>query len=187
MNNNDFLTQLNEYLSQINEIADKANKLADEYTTSEQAKAEDNAKEVDDKAYTLDLLKDYVDTFDNEMYWVDCDTIGHGYLDSDNSNIFSFDNFPTKEYVKKLLKLNKFNGMMLAFKWCYDRDYEPDWGNGGNDDQFKYCIEYNSESDSFGVRYNVVSRSNLVYFSSQEIAQKCADWLNRLTDIEGVL
>lgn len=187
MNNNDFLTQLNEYLSQINEIADKANKLAEEYTASEQAKAVDNAKEVNATVYTLYLLRDYVDTFDNEMYWVECDSISHGYVEEGDDNIFSFDNFPTVEYAKKLQKLNKFNGMMLAFKWCYDRDYEPDWGNGGNDDQFKYCIVYNSESDSFDVRYNIVSRSNLVYFSSQEIAQKCADWLNKVAEIEGVL
>lgn len=184
MNNNDFLTQLNEYLSQINEIADKANKLAEEYTASEQAKAVDNAKEVDDKDYTLDLLKDYVDTFDNEMYWVECDSICHGYVEEDDGNVFTFDNFPIEEYAKKLQKLNKFNGMMLAFKWCYDRDYEPDWNDMN---QFKYYVEHNSKSDSFGVRYNISSRFNLVYFSSYEIAQKCVDWLNRLTDIEGIL
>jgi hypothetical protein len=184
MNNNDFLTQLNKYLSQINEIADKANKLAEEYTASEQAKAEDNAKEVDDKAYTLDLLKDYVDTFDNEMYWVDCDTIGHGYLDSDNSNIFSFDNFPTKEYVKKLLKLNKFNGMLLAFKWCYDRDYEPNWAD---DDSRKYTIIWNVTNNRFDYVWSTITRCNCVYFSSDDIAKKCAEWLNKVAESEDLI
>lgn len=184
MNNNDFLTQLNEYLSQINEIADKANKLAEVYTASEQANAVDNAKEVDDIDYTLDLLKDYVDTFNNTMYWIECDSIRHGYVGKVDDNVFAFDNLPTVEYAKELQKLNKFNGMMLAFKWCYDRDFEPDWGN---DDQFKYYIEYNSKLGSWNVRYNVVSRFNLVYFSSNEIAQKCADWLNRVAGIVGIL
>lgn len=178
MNNNDFLTQLNEYLSQINEIAEKANKLADEYTASEQAKA------VDNEAYTLDFLKDYVDAFNNEMFWVECDSISHGYIDDADSNVFLFENFPTEEYAKNLQKLNKFNGMMLAFKWCYDRDFEPDWTDMN---QFKYYIEHNSQSDSFGVRYNISSRFNLVYFSSYEIAQKCAEWLNKVAKSEDLI
>lgn len=182
MNNNDFLTQLNEYLSQINEIADKANKLAEEYTASEQAKAEDNAKEVYATIYTLDLLKDYVDTFDNEMFWVECDSICHGYVGEDDDNIFSFDNFPTVEYAKKLQKLNKFNGMMLAFKWCYDRDYEPDWDDDGTT---KYTVVW----DKYEGFHRVCSQSttaNQVYFSSDEAAVKCAEWLNKI-DPEGEL
>ena len=184
MNNNDFLTQLNEYLSQINEIAEKANKLAEEYTTSEQAKAEDNAKEVDDKAYTLDLLKDYVDTFDNEMFWVECDSISHGYVEEDDDNIFSFDNFPTEEYAKKLQKLNKFNGMMLAFKWCYDRNYEPDWD--GEEDKYSVYYCQNQFAKGYKVDFTVNGNNNIVYFSSENIAEKCAEWLNKI-DPEGEL
>lgn len=183
MNNNDFLTQLNEYLSQINEIADKANKLAEEYTTSEQAKAVDNAKEVNATDYTLDLLKDYVDTFDNEMYWIECDSISHGFVENDEGNVFTFDNFPTEEYAKKLQKLNKFNGMMLAFKWCYDRDFEPDW----NTLEEKYYVYYSNCYQKYDVASVSVHDIHNIYFSTEEIAQKCADWLNIFADIEGVL
>lgn len=182
MNNNDFLTQLNEYLSQINEIAEKANKLADEYTASEQAKAVDNAKEIDDETYTLDLLKDYVDAFNNEMFWVECDSISHGYIDDDDSNVFSFENFPTEEYAKKLQKLNKFNGMMLAFKWCYDRDYELDW----NTLEEKYYVYYSNRYHKYDVDSVTTYDSHNIYFSTEEIAQKCADWLNTI-DRKGVL
>jgi hypothetical protein len=183
MNNNDFLTQLNEYLSQINEIADKANKLAEEYTASEQAKAVDNAKEVDDKSYILDLLKDYVDAFNNEMFWVECDSISHGYIDDDDSNVFSFENFTTEEYAKKLQKLNKFNGMMLAFKYCYDRDYEPNWA----DDSPKYTVVWNMATNRFDYVWATLTRCNYVYFSSDDIAKKCAEWLNKVAESEDLI
>ena len=182
MNNNDFLTQLNEYLSQINEIADKANKLAEEYTASEQAKAVDNAKEVNDTDYTLDLLKDYVDAFRNPMYWIEYGDICHGSLSGGEDDIFAFENFPTEEYAKNLQKLNKFNGMMLAFKWCYDRDFEPDW----NTLEEKYYVYYSNCYYKYDVASVTVHDSHNIYFSTEEIAQKCADWLNTI-DRKGVL
>lgn len=177
MDSNEILEKLSECLSQINEIAEKANKLTEEYTASEQAKA------VDNEAYTLDLLKAYVDAFNNEMFWVECDSVSHGYIDDDDSNVFSFENFPTEEYAKKLQKLNKFNGMMLAFKWCYDRDYEPNWAD---EDSCKYTIIWNVTNNRFDYVWSTITRCNYVYFSSDDIAKKCAEWLNKI-DPEGEL
>lgn len=182
MNNNDFLTQLNEYLSQINEIADKANKLAEEYTASEQAVEEHEDKAKSHTEYMLDVLSDYVDAFDDEMYWVECGDIGYGYVAKDDEDIFTFDNFPTEEYAKKLQKLNKFNGMMLAFKYCYDRDYKSDFYD---DNTYKYTVVWDM-ANKFHHYITTVTWLNQVFFSSEDIAKKCAEWLNKI-DPEGEL
>ena len=71
--------------------------------------------------------------------------------------------------------MKKFNDMLLAFKWCYDREYEPDWKDN---DESKFTVYYDGEeytSDEM-VTYHAAT----VYFHSREIAQKCAYWLNNI-------
>ena len=184
MNNNEFLDKLNGYLAQINEIAEKANALAEEYKHSEQVEV------VGHEQYTLELLKDYVDSFSyakdidhpTDMYWVDnTETIGHGYVD--DASVFLFENFARKDYAEKLRKMNKLNGMMLAFKWCYDIDYEPDWDD---DDTTKYTVVW----DKYEGFHRVCSQStaaNQVYFSSDGVAVKCAEWLNKVSESEDLI
>ena len=185
MNNNEFLDKLNGYLAQINERAEKANALAEEYKHSEQVEV------VGHEQYTLELLKDYVDSFSyakdidhpTDMYWVDnTETIGHGYVD--DASVLLFENFARKDYAEKLRKMNRLNGMMLAFKWCYDRDYEFNWAD---DDSPKYTIVWNMDTKRFDYMWTTISRCNHVYFSSDDIAKKCVEWLNKIAESEDLI
>lgn len=188
MDSNEILEKLSECLSQINELSEKVSSLADDYQKSveaEQAEQIDEAKQAE--RITNELLDDYFSCFNDSMYYLNENGVVEEVADvysTSEFDLYPYLDYPNKEYAFQAQKLKKFNDMLLAFKWCYDRDFEPDWGN---DDQFKYYIDYSNKSGSFGVRYNVSARFNLVYFSSHEIAQKCADWLNRVADIEGVL
>ena len=178
MNNNEFLDKLNGYLAQINELAEEVTKLADEYNKSAEQVEVENPKE-----YTLNLLKDYVNAFKDKMYWVEFGDICHGSLAGAEEEILAFDNFPSEAYAKKLRKMNKLNGMMLAFKWCYDRDYEPVWDDDGTT---KYTVVW----DKYEGFHRVCSQStaaNQVYFSRDDIATECAEWLNKVAESEGLI
>lgn len=84
--------------------------------------------------------------------------------------------YMTEEYANKAAKIKKFNDILMAFKWCYDRDYEPDWTTN----YAKYRVVYNSDASPkcYCVVCNHTYRNNAIYFSSEDIAQECADWLN---------
>lgn len=61
-----------------------------------------------------------------------------------NANEYNpYCHYMTEEYVNKAAKIKKFNDMLMAFKWCYDRDYEPDWA----ENDVKYCIVYNFDAN----------------------------------------
>ena len=107
-----------------------------------------------------------------------------GCVNEDNDSIFNanehnpYRHYMTEEYANKAAKIKKFNDMLMAFKWCYDRDYEPDWTTN----YAKYDIVYNFDANpkcyyvTLCYKYN----RNAIYFSSEDIAQKCADWLNNI-------
>ena len=185
MNNNEFLAKLNGYLAQINELAEEVNKLAEEYKHSEQVEV------VGHEQYTLELLKDYVDSFSyakdpdhpTDMYWVEYNSVCHGFVSGDTETIMAFEDFSTKAYAEKLRKMNRLNGMMLAFKYCYDRDYEPDWND---EDVMKFSVVYDRIE---GFRYFLGSATQLnqVFFSSVVIAKKCAEWLNKVAESEDLI
>lgn len=94
-----------------------------------------------------------------------------------NANEYNpYCHYMTEEYVNKAAKIKKFNDMLMAFKWCYDRDYEPDWAT----DYAKYRVVCNFDANPrrYDVVYNYKHKHNEIYFSSEDVAQKCADWLN---------
>ena len=96
-----------------------------------------------------------------------------------NSDEYSpYRHYMTKEYANKAAKIKKFNDMLMAFKWCYDREYEPDWTT----DCAKYRVVYISDADHkrYDVNRSCTYRHNEIHFSSEDIAQKCADWLNNI-------
>lgn len=89
--------------------------------------------------------------------------------------------YPTEEYALMAQKMKIFNDKLLAFKWCYDKDYQPDWEN---ESENKYIVLFDSLENRF-ISVCCVSRiANLVYFSTKIRAQKCADWLNALEETE---
>lgn len=96
-----------------------------------------------------------------------------------NANEYNpYHHYMTEEYANKAAQMKKFNDMLMAFKWCYDRDYKPDWT--------EYCVKYrvvynfaaNPKRYYFDWDYNY--KCNEICFSTKEIAQKCADWLNNI-------
>ena len=73
----------------------------------------------------------------------------------------------------------------LYFKELYDADFVPDWSDGCGLKfylvQLKLHLVYNNSSypKTYFVDYcRCRTSGETVYFSSYEIAQKCADWLN---------
>jgi hypothetical protein len=84
-----------------------------------------------------------------------------------------------KEYAEQAQKIKEFNDKLLAFKWCYDRDYEPVFS--GDYNNCAYHIYYDSVDRKYDWDSERVYDRNIIYFSSREIAQKCCDWLNAET------
>lgn len=84
--------------------------------------------------------------------------------------------YPTKELAEQAKELKDFNDKLLAFKYCYDRDYKPVFSGDYNNHAYFVC--YNSTNDKYDYYWDRVCRKNLVYFSKEEIAQKCCNWLN---------
>lgn len=62
----------------------------------------------------------------------------------------------------------------LFFKQLYDADFEPDL----TDSEPKYGVTCNPSGEYCCYRCGRLYNAESVYFSTEEIAQKCADWLN---------
>ena len=75
---------------------------------------------------------------------------------------------PFCEKIDMLLKL-------IKFKFCYDYSYVPNF----NDETAKYYIIFSKFTERYDISYIYAAKTpGVVYFSSEEIARKCADWLN---------
>lgn len=82
------------------------------------------------------------------------------------------DLFTILKFNDKLDKLTK----LMKFKFCYDHSYAPDWGNA---DEIKWYVYFLSTKGKYDICWTTTwDRLSTVYFSSEEIAQKCADWFN---------
>lgn len=91
-----------------------------------------------------------------------------------------YQHYLTKELAEQAKKLKDFNDKLLAFKYCYDLDYKPDWCEGN--DTTKYYVYFSVRDSQYEVDGLIYICEPLVYFSTREIAQKCADWLNSLSE-----
>ena len=98
------------------------------------------------------------------------------YIDDFNP----YGTYPTEEYALMAQKMKIFNDKLLAFKWCYDRDFQPDW----SDERYKYYIAFNSHTQGYEVGYTLVAEQPTVYFRTQRVALDCAMWLNSLEETE---
>lgn len=85
--------------------------------------------------------------------------------------------FKTKKFAEMYREKTQYIADLLHFKWLYDRDYEPDWEDG---DKGKYSVWYNHRDNKYRIDgTRTWENMATVYFSTAELAQKCADWLNR--------
>jgi len=89
-----------------------------------------------------------------------------------------YQHYLTEELAEQAKKIKDFNDKLLAFKYCYDLDYKPDW----SDKTKKYYVYYNVYDSEYIADGLCSMCEPLVYFSTKEIAQKCADWLNSLSE-----
>lgn len=83
--------------------------------------------------------------------------------------------FPTEELVEMFREKAQFIADLLHFKWLYDKDYVPDWNNKNSQ---KWHIYYDSSYCEYDACCCFTYKENVIYFSSEKIAKKCADWLN---------
>lgn len=83
--------------------------------------------------------------------------------------------FKTYDYAEKFRRKSQFIADLLHFKWLYDSEFVPDWNNR---EQRKYYVYYNMVVGGWCVEWHNVFNYNSVVFSDEEIAQKCADWLD---------
>lgn len=81
------------------------------------------------------------------------------------------------QFINRVFKPRmSFAAELLKFKYCYDRDYIPHWNDTV---EIKWSVAYNNTTKQYWVLKNTnIERCEAIYFSSEEIAQKCCDWLN---------
>ena len=160
-----------EKLEKAYELIDEANKLIDEVANSE--------PEVEPEDELNDPVAEYkkrLASWDECAYYIDLGDVSHGYpdkLDEDDYNPYF--QFLDAGYADEAARMYKLICMQLAFKWCHDRDFKPDWENIN---EGKYFLCFDSKDSTFLVQGASYIQLNTVYFSNEDIAQKCANWLN---------
>lgn len=122
-----------------------------------------------------DVLKEYRELPNRTSYVVTgSDEVAPCLIFSENL-IEGYYRYHTKEYAEMAKEMKEFNDKLLAFKWCYDRDYVPDWEDTSI---CKHCVIYNNCDGQYERHTWYGEKYPTVYFSTREIAQKCCDWLN---------
>ena len=173
-------------------IEEKMNKLSESIAETNKLFAEITAelalhKEGNNENDVTDVLKRYKDARNllKNSYYIDENSeikeaygICNFYTDVENP----YDVYITKEFATQAQKMKKFNDLCLAFKYCYDEDYQPDWSNYN----YKYRVIYDFENNRYYVEQPEKYYCNVVHFSSRKIAQKLADYLNEI-DLDGNL
>lgn len=169
----------NERLNEISELLGKLKAELDEMKTipPEEAIEEDNSVE-----YTLSHYINAIDDRDNVVYYLDEDS-GVNYmnwwLSGDFSNFLvpnvnPFCGYIVRGIAKQAFKLKKFNDILLAFKFCYDLTYIREKTSA-------YIIVWNSNrSLYFTELLRANAHTNSVYFSSESVAERCAEFLNKI-------
>lgn len=133
------------------------------------------AEEEDDKEIPEYPEFDYGDT----LYAADVDCNGatkirHMEITAKVSHKV-YDVFHDDLYAQEYADKCKLIAMMLHCKWYLDRDYVPDWNN---EDEEKWQVFWNNMYNRYQVCDWVSDEYGSVFFSTEEAAQKCADWMN---------
>ena len=118
----------------------------------------------------------YLNSYSNVDFIIMCDSFER----VEEFTQSPYQRYLTRELAEQAKKLKDFNDKLLAFKYCYDLDYKPVFL--GDYDNRAYFVYYDSEDDEYKYCYDSIYSRNIIYFSTKEIAQKCADWLNSLNE-----
>lgn len=154
--------------------------IAEANTLLSKVKANSNNEEDMIAKYKNNYCKDRKYYLNNQSN-VDYINYGDSFEKVERLTQSPYQHYLTKELAEQAKKLKDFNDKLLAFKYCYDLDYKPDW----SDDTKKYYVYYDVCDSKYMTDGLSSMHEPLVYFSTREIAQKCADWLNSLKVVEG--
>lgn len=80
----------------------------------------------------------------------------------------------SKKQAKKLLAINQ----LLNVAKYLNGDWRPDWND---DNETKYIISLNRNNKKINITWNVLVNKCLVYFKTEELAQKAIDILGEET------
>lgn len=159
-----------EKLEKAYELIDEANKLIDEVANSG---PEDEPE--DEPEDPVAEYKKRLALCDKSAYYIDLGDVSRGYPDEfDEGDYNPYYQFLDGGYAYEAAEHYKLICMQLAFKWCHDRDFIPDWKNIN---EGKYFLCFDSRDSTFLVQGASYAQFNAVYFSNEDIAQKCAEWL----------
>ena len=146
------------------------------------AECEALAEEI--KMCDLDPIQKYKDDIskhcmciDEDNNLIEVDKICRGF---EAYKKYPYYKYPSIEVGIMARVIKDLNDKMLVFKWCYDWDYTPDWKN---DNQAKWFVFWDNSNERFNISYSVTLDYGVVYFSKEDIANKCAEWLNSLNKI----
>ncbi|MDO5558422.1 MAG: hypothetical protein Q4F95_02360 [Oscillospiraceae bacterium] len=126
-------------------------------------------------------VEDSYNSEDGSAYYIiDC----NGRIQDDCFGGYTYDRmraeshrcFKNKEMAELYLKKNQPLLDMMYFKECYDINYKPDLNDMA---ETKYSILFDVDLSKFiTCTSNSFYYPSIVFFSSEEIAAKCADWMN---------
>ena len=136
--------------------------------------------ELKEKLKNYDEVPDILDFKDGrEYYYVSVfgDIKANKFYRNDDSDMKLANHhniFESKCYAEEYAAKMKFLGEMMHFKWLYDRDFNPDNNVPFN----KWTIKLD-EDHKFTITGNCNVQPGDIYFSSEKIAKRCAEWLNK--------
>lgn len=174
-----------DYQEQINELKSKAQTEIDNILSK--LKEDVEAVEASYKAKTHYTSYDYSNDIGYQAYYVDvhnhvdltsCFTIENAFLKGYIDCLANNSVYPNAYTARKAASMKQLNDDLLYFKYTYDREYTPDdyWSDSS---VAKYYIHLNMCAVKYEVTHAFIYGCNTVYFSSEAIAKKCADFLNK--------
>lgn len=146
-----------------------------EKTQKQLAALQEKLKEAEDE------VPETLDINDGDKFWaVDgsgniCWTWYAHTSPIDAGRVHKHRTFLSEEYAKIFADSTQLIADQLHFKYLYDRDYKPNWRTG----ESKHIVIFDYVSGLFCENFEVSCGASAVQFSTEELAKKCADWLNK--------
>lgn len=120
-------------------------------------------------------IPDYpVFKIDGESSWHVNNLLEVSSEDEACGKVHDYNFFHTEEYAQEFADKCKLLAMMLHCKWYIDRDLVQDWDNCDD----KFTVWYNHADNEWTIDFQEIHETPSIYFSTEEAAQKCAEWLN---------
>ena len=125
-------------------------------------------------------IKEYIRAIARKAFCLSANRAILSGSDFDGSAGFGFCAlYPDMDYAYMACSIKKVNDLLLAFKYSKDKYFVPDFFD---EDQDKYYVMLNQAINRLDVSVTYTDDINTVYFSNEQAAKECADWLNELCD-----